>query len=44
MRPDVVDVSSGVEREVPTEEAGDSVRIGKDREKIRAFVREVRNA
>lgn len=49
--PDVVDVSSGVEREVSrTTEQKMSVeslqtghvRIGKDREKIRAFVKEVR--
>lgn len=59
--PDVVDVSSGVERDVPSVSkkivsgiAGENVddkaqqeepaRIGKDREKIRAFVKEVRNA
>lgn len=41
--PDVVDVSSGVERDVPTEfKQSGTVRVGKDREKIRAFVREVR--
>lgn len=43
--PDVVDVSSGVEREVPLgARAGQNgyVRIGKDREKIRAFVKAVR--
>lgn len=43
--PDVVDVSSGVEREVPVgaEQIG-SIRVGKDRDKIRAFVKAVRSA
>lgn len=42
--PDVVDVSSGVERDVPVEfEQSGTVRVGKDREKIRAFVKEVRS-
>lgn len=42
--PDVVDVSSGVEREVSSglKQSG-TVRIGKDREKISAFVKAVRN-
>ena len=41
--PDVVDVSSGVEREVPIGVKQDgSVRVGKDREKIKAFVKAVR--
>lgn len=41
--PDVVDVSSGVEKDVPVQTKADgSVRVGKDREKIRAFVEEVR--
>lgn len=44
VRPDVVDVSSGVERDVPIGVKRDgSVRVGKDREKIRAFVKAVRN-
>lgn len=42
--PDVVDVSSGVERDVPVEfKQSGTVRVGKDREKIRAFVKEVRS-
>ena len=43
--PDAVDVSSGVEREAPvrTEQTG-SIRVGKDRDKIRAFVKAVRSA
>ena len=42
--PDVVDVSSGVERDVPAEfKQSGTVRVGKDREKIRAFVKEVRS-
>ena len=42
--PDVVDVSSGVERELPAglKQSG-TVRIGKDREKVRTFVKAVRN-
>lgn len=42
--PDVVDVSSGVERDVSAgfKQSG-TARIGKDREKIRAFVKAVRN-
>lgn len=44
VKPDVVDVSSGVERDVPIGVKQDgSVRVGKDREKIRAFVKAVRN-
>lgn len=42
--PDVVDVSSGVERDVPdAAQPNGLMRIGKDREKIRAFVQAVRN-
>lgn len=43
--PDVVDVSSGVERDVPVM-AGQAgpIRVGKDREKIIAFVKAVRSA
>lgn len=43
VRPDVVDVSSGVERDVPIGVKKDgSVRVGKNREKIKAFVKAVR--
>ena len=43
--PDAVDVSSGVERESPIGVKQDGmIRVGKDREKIRNFVKEVRNA
>lgn len=43
--PDIVDVSSGVEKEVVARTGQDGlVRAGKDRDKIRAFVEEVRNA
>lgn len=42
--PDVVDVSSGVERDVPIGPDGEGiVRVGKDREKIKKFVKEVRS-
>ena len=43
VKPDVVDVSSGVERDVPVGELNGFARVGKDREKIRAFVKEVRS-
>lgn len=43
VKPDVVDVSSGVERDVPIGEQNGFVRVGKDREKIRVFVKEVRS-
>lgn len=43
--PDAVDVSSGVESDVPVRIGPEgSVRVGKDRQKIRAFVEEVRKA
>ena len=43
VRPDVVDVSSGVEQDIPIGVKQDcSVRVGKDREKIRMFVKAVR--
>lgn len=43
--PDIVDVSSGVEKDVVVRAGQDGLaRVGKDRDKIRAFVEEVRNA